>query len=200
MRVALPVVVIALLSAAGCTTPGPAGPTPSATPLPSPTYTCTAAPTAGPCTAERAEEEQQEAANYAAAEAAYRAFTTERNRLLIAGGTDVATATMKKYAGGPYLANVLKSLARLKSNGAHGSSGIRITKLEALPSSHRTGSPAGELTLAFCEDGSGNRVINSDGKVVGQGFLAAGNLYARQVSGTWRIWDDQSERVAACPK
>lgn len=200
MRVALPAVVIAVLAAAGCTTPGPGAPTPSATVVPSPTYTCTAAPTAGPCTAERAKEEKQQAANYAAAEAAYRAFTAERNRLLVAGGTSVATAKMTKYAGGPYLANVLKSLDRLKSSGAHGSSGIKITKLGPVTGSHRTGSPADELTLAFCEDGSSNRVIDSDGKTIGRGFLAAGNLYARQVSGTWQIWDDQSAKVATCPQ
>lgn len=197
-RVALPVVVLALLSAAGCTTPGPAGPTPTAVPLPTPTYTCTAAPTAGPCTAQRAKEEKQAAANYLAAEAAYKAFTAERNRLSMAGGTTEATDAMKANAAGPYLLDILEFLTKEKKDGLHASAGLRIEEVKPLPGLTRSDSPSGEIALSYCEDGRRIQVLDSKKHLVGRGSLGAGTLYSRRIGGAWKIYDWSGKAVDSC--
>lgn len=198
-RVWLPAAIAAVLLASACTTPAPSDPTPTPTPIPSPTFTCTATP-AAQCTAEKAAEEKQQAADYAAAEKAYRAFTAERNRLIKAGGVSSATSVMKQYAGGPYLNSIVGYLAAQKKNDLRGTTGLKVTYVLPSSGSHRTDAPANELTLKYCEDGSSNEVISASGKNSGHGYVIAGKLYARPIGNNWLIWDDDSERVSVCPK
>lgn len=196
-RVWLPAAIAAVLLASACTTPAPSDPTPTPTPIPSPTFTCTATP-AAQCTAEKAAEEKQQAADYAAAEKAYRAFTAERNRLAIAGGAKQATVAMKASAAGPYLSDILGFLIKEKQNGVYASGQLKITEVKPLYGLSRTNSPPGEIALSYCEDGRNIQVLDSKKRVVGHGSLGAGKLYARQVDGAWKIYDWSGEVVKWC--
>lgn len=194
----LPFALAAVMVASACTTPAPSEPTsPTASPTPSPTYTCTATP-AAQCTAEKAAEEKKQAADYAAAEAAYRAFTAERNRLAIAGGASAETEAMSLNAAGPYLTANVKFLQEQKAAGLRASKGLDIKELAPEPGILRASSPDVELVLSFCEDASAVKLIDNKGKVVRQGHLSTGKLYARYVQGRWKIWDADSSQEGSC--
>lgn len=198
-RVWLPAAMAAVLVASACTTPGPSGPTasPTPTPVPSPTFTCTATP-AAQCTAEKAAEEKKQAADYAAAEKAYRAFTAERNRLSVAGGTKQATGAMKASAAGPYLSDILGFLIKEKQDDVRASGNLKIAEVGPLPGLSRTDSPSGEIALSYCEDGRSIQVLDSKKRVVGHGSLGAGKLFARQIDGAWKIYDWSGKAVNSC--
>lgn len=188
-----------VLAASACTPSGQTAPTATPTPSPSPTYSCTALPSTTRCTPEIAAEQKQQAANFAAAEASYRAFFAERNRLAEAGGTTTATATMKKYASGPYLQDFVGFLAAEKKSNRRVRPGGTIAEVRPLPGEHRTQSPEAELTLEVCEDGRKSAIYDSSGKLLFHGILVAGKIYVREISGSWLIWEADTKQVPRCP-
>ena len=106
---------------------------------------------------------------------------------------------MQKYAAGPYLAGYVSFIKQVEKNHKHYSGTIVNRGLRFKAGEHRTSSPNSELTFTFCEDGRKNLVYNADGKQVASGIIVAGKIYSRPVDGTWKIWDEDGEKVDKCP-
>lgn len=139
-----------------------------------------------------------EAANFSLAETAYRTFTVEWNRLLLAGGAADATAVMKTHAGGPFLTEKADYLAQQKRQGITAKAEAKIAYVKPQSSPHRDGGPV-EVTLAVCEDFSSVDLRYPDGKRVASNNSVRRDLQLRSVDGHWKVWDGNRVPVSSCP-
>lgn len=194
-RCSLAAAVIAF-AAAGCSSPS-AAPTPA--PSPTPTWSCTPQSSVDPpCTEARAKEQAQLNANYAASEKALRDFTAEWNRIGIAGRGKIPSPLMTENAAGPFLKLFTGYLAEVEREGVRWTTGSKIVYVRREPDLKRASSPATELALAVCEDGSGNRVVDGKGRVVAKGIVVGATVWARPVGGRMKIWDADGKEVKSC--
>jgi len=129
-------------------TPDPA---PGATPSPTPV---SAAPT-------ESQIERQIRLDYEAAEAAYRASTSEQNRLYRAGGATKASPELKATTTGSYLRITLQSLRDVHKSGW---SARGTTKIAGV--ARDGGWKSARLGLISCEDNNSLRFFDRKGKDV----------------------------------
>jgi hypothetical protein len=176
---AVAVGVVCLLPIAGCDRG-------SGDPSPTPTPTVRSSP---PETGL----ERQQRLDFAAAEKSYRAFMAEYNRLARAGGANQATPVMKQNAAGPFLAFYVDALHEQERLGQRYTTGVEVGYV-------KTGTYAPEqLALEICEDGSKNKVIDKNGKVVSSGQILVRSAYAKPVEGRWKMWDgDEHGTASSC--
>jgi hypothetical protein len=134
--------------------------------------------------------ERQRRLDFAAAEESYRAFMAEYNRLARAGGANQPTPVMKQNAAGPFLTFYVDALRQQKRLGQRYTTGVKIGYV-------KTGAYSPEqLALEICEDGSKNKVINKEGKVVSSGQILVRTAYAKPVEGRWKMWDGDEHGTA----
>lgn len=183
---AVPLTVLAALAVllSGCQPAVPPSPSPT-TPAPTP------APTPTPTPTENAQEREERIA-YEQAEAAYRAFGAEYDRVAAAGGSMEPTAAMRRYAGGSYLRAYARVLRQQKEIGAVAKGRAVVAYVKP------SGFEPASLLLASCEDGSKIRIFDAKGKLLGTGVVARLQLTARKVSGSWLIWQSKEEKVREC--
>ena len=129
------------------------------TPEPAPTSTSSPTPTA--TTPTESQIERQMRLDYEAAEKAYRASTSEQDRLYRAGGTTTASATLKATTTGSYLRITLQSLREVRKAGWHAEGSTKIVGV-----ARNGGWKPGQLGLTSCEDNSVIRFIDQGGKDV----------------------------------
>jgi hypothetical protein len=174
------VMTCCLLAAGACTSDPPAAPPPSASPtvLPTPPETSLA---------------RQQREDFEAAEASYRGFMKEQDRLGKLGGASDATRVMRKYAAGKYLAFYVSLLRNQKKRQVVYTANTKIGYV-------RPGSYApDELTIEVCEDGRANKVLDKTGKQVSAGRIGVRLLYVREIGGTWKLWNgDEKGSPASC--
>lgn len=166
---------------------------PSAAPVPSPSPPSPAPPSASPVpTPTENAQEREERIAYEQAEAAYRAFGAEYDRLAEAGGALMPTATMRRYAGGPFLKAYARVLRQQKEIGARARGRVRVAYVK----------PAGysptSLLLSTCEDGSGIRIFDARGKPLGSGAIAQAQVTVRKQTGAWLLWQSTEKKVDSC--
>lgn len=171
---------------AGC------GDDPATAPAPTPTYSCTPDPTGAPCTAELAAAQAEEAKAYEEAIFVYQEFTKERNRLLLSGGAESPSPLLEKYATGQYLDDVISDLSLAWRLGIHGSSGIKVQKIE------HVSFVSDSVILRSCEDGSAIHLLDRSGEVVGQGSRVSVELGVERHDGDWRIVSGKSGEPGIC--
>ncbi|GAB2584849.1 hypothetical protein [Microlunatus antarcticus] len=159
--------------------------TPSGPPPTPPTTVASATPTENV-------QEREERLAYQAAEASYREFRAEVERVYSRGGAAKPTSVMKATAGGQYLASyqeVSEAYLGLK----HRSKGeLRIDYV------HRGGFSPSELVLDVCEDGRGVVTYDRKGKKLYTDDVRKLSLTARPAAGTWKIWTGKGEKASSC--
>jgi hypothetical protein len=138
--------------------------------------------------------EQKQKADIAAAEKTYRAFMAEVSRVEKDGGSQTATAAMKKYAAGTFLDRHAEALRQQKRRGFRYTSGPVIGSVELA-----TYSPA-QVELAVCEDNTKNKVVDKQGKVLAtKGPIVERTVYVRSYGKTWLLWHfDGGTVVRSC--
>jgi hypothetical protein len=129
------------------------------TPEPGPART--SSPTAAATTPSESEIERQIRLDYEAAESAYRASTSEQDRLYRAGGAMKPTPALKATSTGSYLRITLQSLREVRKSGWHAEGSTRIVGV-----SRDGGWKSGRLGLTSCEDNSLIRFFDGRGKDV----------------------------------
>jgi hypothetical protein len=139
---------------AACTPDQP----PAVTPTPSPTVAASPTPSATPT---ETDIERQMRLDWEAAEKAYRASTSESNRLHQLGGAKLTSPALKAVATGRYLQLESGSLRYLRSRGWRFRGGVTIVSVKKVG-----GWSATRLSLLSCEDNSTWRVIDRNGRDV----------------------------------
>jgi hypothetical protein len=134
--------------------------------------------------------ERQQREDFAAAEKSYRAFLAEFNRIVTSGGALQPTPVMRQTTAGKYLTFYTVLMRRQKKAGQTYTAGTKIGYVKHVSYS------SGQLMLEVCEDGSANKVLDTNGKQVGQGQILVRTLYMRPIEGTWKVWngDELGER------
>lgn len=173
---------------AGCTATAGTGPTVT----PTPTWTCTPDDSGEPCTAEKAAAQAEEAEAFAEAEAVYRDFMRERNRLAMSGGTATPTPEMMRLAAGPYLDAVAGFLASGHGAGRQASAPIEIIRLEPISVTND------RVTILVCEDGRNVEIYDSEGVIVSRGHLGAIKIQVHRFSDGWRLVDGANTEETKC--
>lgn len=157
---------------AGCT----AAPAVSPTPTPTPTFNCT--PEAGGAAYEcsQFDYEQMVAKDklYAEAEAVYRKFAAEDERILRAGGTTEATPVLLETTTGPYLAETLARYQWMQGRDRHLAGGsFTLASIERMPGRQKKGSV---VAIKVCVDLRDVSIVER-GKTVGRGVVGSDLLY-----------------------
>lgn len=180
------VLVLCALALTACTGGDPSDPPTSVPP------TVAATPTAIP-TPPETDGEREEREAYEEAEAAYRAFMAEIDRISKAGGAAKPTKVMKQYGYGPWLEFYEKTNAEQKRRRQFVTPGkVDIAWIR------REGFSDEEITLKACEDGSASIVRDDKGKQVSEGQIALVTLYLRKNDGRWMLWDADDELTESC--
>jgi hypothetical protein len=151
------------------------------------------APTPAATTPTESQIERQMRLDYEAAEVVYRANITEQDQLARAGGVRRATPTLESTAEGEYLAAAVASLAYIKRKGWHGTGSTSILGVV------QVGWQEKRVRLMSCEDGSGLRLFDSEGKDVtpkGDAQFVQ-SLSVVQRGGRWRVsaFESKSAKV-----
>jgi hypothetical protein len=176
LRAAASAAVLAcLVPLVGCDSTAGNGPTTTPTTQPTPPETSL---------------ERQQRLDFAAAEKSYREFMAEMDRIGKAGGSKTATPTMKMYAAGPYLKFYTEAARQQETRG------VKYTADTLIGYVHTGTYSQQQLTLDVCEDNSDNKVIDKNGKVVGQGQILKRTLYARPAGERWKIWNGDEQGTA----
>jgi hypothetical protein len=170
---------VACCAIAAACTPEPA---PSTTPL----------PTQAASTPSESQIERQIRLDYEAAEKAYRASTSEQDRLYRAGGTRKASSTLKATATDSYLRITLKSLREVRESGWHANGGTTIVGV-----SRDGGWKPSRIGLTSCEDNNTIRFFNRRGDDVTPNVERryVQKLTVVKVAGLWKISTADSTRV-----
>lgn len=184
---------VACLLLAGCS-PAPA-PTPS--PTPTPTFSCT--PEAGGAAYEcsQFDYEQMVAKDklYAEAEAVYRKFFAEDERIYRAGGVDEPTPVLLETTTGRYLEDSMKLYGTLLDHEARLSDGVpRLIRFERLPGVSREGSVA---SASACVDARSVVVKGKDGYET-HGSLYLERLYFTVSDRSLKIKSSQWKSLESC--
>jgi hypothetical protein len=128
---------------------------------PEPAPLTTPSPTPAATTPSESQIERQMRLDYEAAETAYRASTSEQDRLYRAGGATKATRTLKATATGTYLRITLQSLREVHKSGWHAKGSTKI-----LGVIRDVGWKPGRVGLTSCEDNNTIRFFNRSGEEV----------------------------------
>lgn len=184
---------LACLLLAGCS-PAPA-PTPS--PTPTPTFSCT--PEAGGVAYEcsQFDHEQMVAKDklYAEAEAVYRKFFAEDERIYRAGGVDEPTPVLLETTTGRFLEGAMDLYHSLKRNKARMTEGSPVLKkLSRQPNLAREGSV---VALLACVDAT-SVLLQGDAGYEKRGLLMLERLYFDQSSSALRLQSSQWKEVKSC--
>ncbi|QGF22861.1 hypothetical protein Rai3103_03330 [Raineyella fluvialis] len=164
----------------------------AAAPVPTPSYSCTPDASGAPCTAELAAAQAEEAKAYDEAVHAYREFTKERNRLVVAGGAAAPTPEMTKYASGQYLGDVASDLALLEKHGYHGTSGLEIMQIVPVSATRDS------VVLRICENGSHIKLLSESGQTLGAGNMASVEIKVNRGEGAWRVSEGNASKEDVC--
>lgn len=173
---------IAVSALVAACTPDVVPPPSSPTPTPSPT---SASPT------ENALEREQRLA-FEGAETAYRNFRKEYDRVTVNGSDYKVTKVLLENAGGPYLKTFEGFLDSRRERKVTSSAGVQIVYVRPV------GFLSDRVTLEVCEDGSKVVLLNASGEKVGKGEISTLKLTSRKVSGKWKIWAGDQEKVGSC--
>jgi hypothetical protein len=181
----------------GCTeAPRPSTPPPSPV-APAPTFSCT--PEAGGAAYEcsQFDYEQMVAKDklYAEAEAVYRKFFAEDERIYRAGGVDEPTPVLLETTTGAFLEgamNLYRALRRNKARAVEGASVLRSVTPQ--PQLTREGSVA---TLLACVDAT-SVLLRGDAGYENRGLLMLQRLYLSQGSGGLKLQSSQWKEVKSC--
>ena len=190
-RTALVVWLASAAVLAGCTTVTQ----PTATPTNSPTYLCT--PEAGgtplPCGPIEAEQAEKRDALYADAEAVYRRFWTENQRLELDPAPSV-TAELESLTTGTFRGYLPEMVAAGK--GRQKLSGdTQLVRVDRLPGLSREGS---EVALLICFDGSQARFNDPAGGEPTPGLRSEQRIYLTRIDGALRISGSEVRSVESC--
>ncbi|HML52272.1 MAG TPA: hypothetical protein PKD84_12830 [Propionicimonas sp.] len=180
-------VIVALLGS-GCTQPDPNA---------APTYTCTPSDGSTPAPCYKAEHDQQvkEDALYAEAEAVYRKYIAEEERINRIGGIEDPTKVLLDTTTGSYLASAMKAYRALKAAKATASGGkFDLAWVRRTPSDVRDGSIA---TLSVCLDTS-SVSMGSKGNEPQPGRITQRTAYFVRIGDTLKIAHGKYLWVAEC--
>ncbi len=173
-RIAVLAASCVLLTA--CTAaPQPSTPAPSAT-TPTPTFSCTpeAGGTAYECSQFDYDQMIAKDKLYAEAEAVYRRFAAEDERILRAGGTTEATPILRETTTGPFLAETLERYRWMHARDRHLSGGtFKLMSLKRAPDRSKKGSI---VAMRSCVDLRSVQIVEGD-KAVGGGVVGTDLLY-----------------------
>ena len=180
-------VIVALLGS-GCTQPDPNA---------APTYTCTPSNGGTPAPCYKAEHDQQvkEDALYAEAEAVYRKYIAEDERIYRAGGIDQPSDVLKETLSGDFLAQKMSSYEALKqSRTALVGGEFKVAWLKRAPKQATAGSL---VTLQDCVDTSSAQLVTE-----GEGSTPAGYtsdvLHFTREQGQLKISSGLGDVVTKC--
>jgi hypothetical protein len=166
--------------AAACTSE----PAPSSTPSPSPATT----------TPTESQIERQIRLDYEAAETAYRASTSEQDRLYRAGGTTKATPALQATTTGSYLRITLQSLRDVHKSGWHAKGSTEIVGV-----SRDGGWKPARVGVTSCEDNSSLRFFDRTGAditpKVERRYVQ--RLTVVKITGRWKVSTANSTRVSS---
>ncbi len=184
---------LACLLLAGCS-PAPA---PSPSPTPTPSFSCT--PEAGGAAYEcsQFDHEQMVAKDklYAEAEAVYRKFFAEDERIYRAGGVDEPTPVLLETTTGRFLEDSMKLYRALVDHEARLSQGApRLVSFERLPGVSREGSV---VSVSACVDARSVVVKGRDGYET-HGSLYIERLYFTAADHSLKVRSSQWKSLESC--
>lgn len=179
---------LAVVLVAGCAPADPAG---------QPTYSCT--PEVGgtpyPCYKVQRDELNKLDALYAEAEAVYRKYLAEDERISRAGGVDEATPVMLETLSGTALAQSLEGYRSLKQDHTRIEGGaMRLAWVQRRPEKLVGGMA---VAIQVCVDGSSARLVQAESKAVSIGYLS-GELQLARDGAVLKIALADGEEVASC--
>jgi hypothetical protein len=186
------VLVLSLLSAlgllAGCTPADPAG---------QPTYSCT--PETGgtpfPCYKVQRDEYDKLDALYAEAEAVYRRYLAEDERISRAGGVDEATPAMQETMTSTVAAQALETYRTFKRDRMRIEGGaLRLSWIKRQPKKLRPGMAVAFLT---CIDGSSARLVQAGSADLPVGFIS-GTVQLARDGETLKVALIDGDQVTSC--
>ncbi len=188
-RLALTVAALCLLTA--CT------PTTTPTPSPAPSYRCT--PEAGgdefDCTPAQYDEMVAKDKLYAEAEAVYRKFLAEEDRIFRSGGVIAATPALEETSSGDFLADSLSDYKAIADrNITVKGSASRLVYFQRAPGRSKGGSA---VSATVCVDGSSLEFFRA-GKSLGHGKIYKDDTYFAEVDGTMKIVGADGSQVESC--
>lgn len=195
----LAAVAAAILGVTACTgqqSPVPMPSTPQS--QASPTYACT--PVAGGTPYACYENQYQDAAAqaklYADAEAVYRRYHAEDERIFRVGGSREPSQILLETTTGVYRQDSMSEYRSLEKTGRRLRVGsFRIVWTKPVPDVTRSGSVA---TLEVCIDGSAAVITEKNGASYSIGDGNAERLYFVRDSGTLKIGDADHKRLEKC--
>ena len=184
---------VACLLLAGCS-PAPA-PTPS--PTPTPTFSCT--PEAGGVAYEcsQFDHEQMVAKDklYAEAEAVYRKFFAEDERIYRAGGVDEPTPVLLETTTGRFLEDSMRIYRALRKTGTHSEGdAATLAWLRRSPGESEGGSL---VAMQSCTDASRSIMVTPGAKDESAGYLSD-LLFFNVESGVLKITSARGDVVETC--
>jgi hypothetical protein len=183
-------VVLVGVALAGCSA------APVASPTPSPTYACV--PEAGgeavPCGPIEYEQSQRRNALYAEAEAVYRRYWAEKERL--ASMPDPSwTAELEATTGGAFRESAMELVDRARGR-QRVSGEPQLAWVKRLPGLSRSGSI---VALEVCTDASGATYASADGGQPQPGLTGQLRLYySRDQDSVLRIVESEAKEVPTC--
>ena len=182
------IAVLIALAASGCTQPDPNA---------KPTYACT--PTDGgtphPCYKAEHDLQVKEAALYAEAEAVYRKFLAEEERIYRAGGASVATPIMLETLTGDYLQSAIKGFRALKESGSTAVGGeFKTVWLRPYPAETHEGTVA---SVQACIDTHSVQMGTRDEKSV-PGRISVRTAFLARDGESLKIAHGRYKWVASC--
>lgn len=176
---------------AGCQ---PVAPT---TPVPAPSFRCT--PEAGgaefDCTQAQYDEMVAKDKLYAEAEAVYRRFFAEDERILRAGGIEEPTPVLLETTTGAFLENSMTLYRSFLAEGRRSVGGvIRLASLSRMPGISKGGSI---VAMDACIDATSTTTYIR-GKAAGKGGAGIETLYFGRVDGVLRVQGADGRAVESC--
>ena len=183
-----------LLLVACTATPSPSSPAPS---TPAPTFSCT--PEAGgvayECSAFDYEQMLAKDKLYAEAEAVYRKFFAEDERIYRAGGVDEPTPVLLETTTGRYLEDSMSLYRALAEHQARLTAGTpSIISLQRLPSVGRDGSA---VAMAACVDAR-SVLVQGNGGYKTHGSLYLERLYFASAGESLKVSSSQWKELKSC--
>ena len=155
-------VIVALLGA-GCTQPDPNA---------APTYTCTPTDGGTPAPCYKAEHDQQvkEDALYAEAEAVYRKYLVEEERIYRSGGIDEPSAALRDVATGDFIQGKTITYQALKQTSTKMIGGeVKLSWIRPAP---QAATPETLVTMEACLDASSARIVTPGLETVSAGYTS----------------------------
>jgi len=184
----------ALALCAGCVQQ----PSPSPLPQATPTYSCT--PVTGgtpyPCYENQYQETSAQNALYEQAEAVYRKYSAENERIYRAGGATSPTSVLLATTTGDYQNAAMAEYRKMKKDGGRLLSGsLAIVWTKRVPALVTDGSVA---AMELCKDISDATFLDSKGKTYQIGQDSQERAYFVDVDGQLKIARAQHQRVKTC--